>query len=63
VPRPRGGRQGRPQALQISDRWHRLENATAAFVEGVKRHMGDLRRAITGRDIDPDALSAAEKLQ
>ena len=58
-----GAAKGAPQALQISDRWHLLENATTAFVEGVKRHMGDLRRAIIGGDIDPDALSAAEKLQ
>ena len=58
-----GAAKGAPQALQISDRWHLLENATAAFVEGVKRHMGDLRRAIVGGDIDPAALSAAEKLQ
>ncbi len=58
-----GAAKGAPQALQIADRWHLLENATAAFVEGIKRHMGDLRRAIAGSDIDPDALSAAEKLQ
>ena len=68
MPRPRqrlsrGAAKRAPQALQISDRWHLLENATAAFVEGVKRHMGDLRRAIVGGDIDPAALSAAEKLQ
>ena len=58
-----GAAKGAPQALQIADRWHLLENATAAFVEGVKRHMGDLRRAITGGDVDPEALSAAEKRQ
>ena len=58
-----GAAKGAPQALQISDRWHLLENASAAFLEGVKRHMGHLRRAVTNGDIDPDALSAAEKLQ
>jgi transposase len=58
-----GAAKGAPQALQIADRWHLLENATAAFVETVKRHMGDLRRAITGGDIDPETLSAAEKVQ
>ncbi len=40
-----------------------LENASAAFLEGVKRRMGHLRRAVTNGDIDSDALSAAEKLQ
>ncbi len=58
-----GATKGAPQALQICDRWHLLENATAAFVEAVKRHMGDLRRAITGGDIDPEVLSSAEKVQ
>ena len=58
-----GAAKGAPQALQVADRWHLLENVTAAFVEGVKRHMGHLRRAITSGDIDPDTLSAAEKLQ
>lgn len=40
-----------------------LENVTAAFVEAVKRHMGDFHRATTGGDIDPEALSSAEKVQ
>ncbi len=43
-----GAAKGAPQALQVADRWHLLENATAAFVESVQRHMGYLRRAITG---------------
>ena len=58
-----GATKGAPRALQICGRWHLLENATAAFVEAVKRHMGDLRRAITGGNIDPDVLSSAEKVQ
>ena len=58
-----GADKGAPRALQIADRWHLLENATAAFVEAVKRQMRHLRRAITSGDIDPKALTAAEKLQ
>ena len=58
-----GAAKGAPQALKVADRWHLLENATAAFVEAVKRRMGDLRRAITGDGVDPEALSAAEKKQ
>lgn len=58
-----GATKGAPQALQVADRWHLLENVTTAFVEGVKRQMGDLRRAITSVEIDPKALSTAEKLQ
>ena len=58
-----GAAKGAPQALKVADRWHLLENATAAFVEAVKRRMGDLRRAITGDSVDPEALSAAERKQ
>ena len=58
-----GADKGAPRALQIADRWHLLENATAAFVEAVKRQMRHLRRAITSGDVDPDVLTAAEKLQ
>ena len=38
----------------------RVDPSTARAIEW---HMGDLRRAIVGGDIDPEALSAAEKLQ
>lgn len=58
-----GAAKGAPKALKVADRWHLLENATAAFVEAVKRRMGDLRRAIAGDGVDPEALSAAEKKQ
>ena len=58
-----GAAKGAPQALVIADRWHLLENVSAAFLEGVKRHMGHLRRAVTGGNLDPDTLSAAEKMQ
>lgn len=69
VCRDRGGSyreavaKGAPQALQVADRWHLLENASAAFLDIVRRHMRQLRRAITSGDIDPDTLSKAEKLQ
>ena len=58
-----GADKGAPRAVQVADRWHLLENATAAFGEAVKRQMRHLRRAVTSGDIDPDALTAAEKLQ
>ncbi len=54
---------GAPQALQAADRWHLLENASAAFLDIVRRHMRHLRRAISSGDIDPDTLSKAEKLR
>ncbi|MCW6513038.1 transposase [Hyphomicrobiales bacterium BP6-180914] len=69
VCRDRGGgyreaaTKGAPQALQIADRWHLLENASAAFLDIIRRHMHHLRRAVTSGDIDPKRLSAVEKRQ
>ena len=54
---------GAPQAVQITDRWHLLENASAAFLDIIRRHMRHLRRAVTSETIDPKRLSAVEKRQ
>ncbi len=54
---------GAPQAVQITDRWHLLENASAAFLDIIRRHMRHLRHAVTRSDIDPKRLSAVEKRQ
>ena len=69
VCRDRGGgyreaaTKGAPRALQIADRWHLLENASAAFLDIIRGHMRHLRRAVTSGDIDPKRLSAVEKRQ
>jgi len=54
VSRDRGGGYGEavaralPDAIQIADRWHLMENASAAFLEAVRLSM----RAFRGRDDD-----------
>ena len=40
-----GGRRGAPDAVHVADRWHLLENCSAAVLEAVKRHMPALRAA------------------
>ena len=40
-----GGRRGAPGAVHVADRWHLLENCSAAVLEAVKRHMPALRAA------------------
>jgi transposase len=51
VSRDRGGGYGQaatsaaPQAVQIADRWHLMENASAAFLEAVRRSMRAIRQA------------------
>lgn len=41
-----------PEAVQVADRWHLLENASAAFLAAVQRSMPAIRKAI-GRGDDP----------
>ena len=69
VARDRGGgyaqaaAQGAPKAIQVADRWHLLENASAAFVDAVRRHMRPIREAVGAVTLDPTVLTAAEKRQ
>jgi transposase len=69
VARDRGGGYGqavtraRPEALQVADRWHLLENASAAFLDAVRRLMAAIRRAVGTTAIDPALLTRAERLQ
>ncbi|WP_172332801.1 ISL3 family transposase [Mangrovicoccus sp. HB161399] len=52
-----------PDAIQVADRWHLLENASEAFLLAVKRSMPAIRKAVGGRTVDPKMLTAVEKLQ
>ena len=69
VSRDRGGGYGEavsralPEAIQVADRWHLMANASAAFVDAVRRSMRDIRAAIGATTINPDLLTCAEKLR
>lgn len=52
-----------PGAVQVADRWHLLENASAAFLAAVQRSMPAIRKTIGVETLDPKLLTAAEKLQ
>jgi transposase len=52
-----------PGALQVADRWHLMENASAAFLQAVRSVLGSIRRAFGAGAVNPDLLSAAERVQ
>ena len=69
ISRDRGGGYGQaatraaPQAVQIADRWHLMQNASAALLEAVRRSMRPVRAALGSTVIDPALLTHAERLQ
>jgi hypothetical protein len=69
VSRDRGGGYGEaaagalPNAVQVADRWHLMENASAAFLETVRHSMRDIRTAMGATTINPELLTCAEKLR
>lgn len=69
VARDRGGGYGEaiakalPNAVQVADRWHLMENASHAFLGSVRKSMHDIRKAIGAAIINPALLTRAEKLQ
>ena len=69
IARDRGGGYGEaakkalPDALQVADRWHLMENASRAFLDAVRKSMRQIRTVIGDTVINPDLLTCAERLQ
>jgi transposase len=52
-----------PHATQVADRWHLMENASHAFLDAVRKSMRQVRTAVGSATINPDLLTAAERIQ
>jgi transposase len=69
IARDRGGsyalaaQRALPNAVQVADRWHLMENASAAFLDAVRKSMRPIRAAIGAATIDRAMLTASERLQ
>lgn len=69
VARDRGGGYGEaiakalPNADQVADRWHLMENSSRAFLDAVGKSMRQIRQAVGSNVVDPNLLTYAERLQ
>ena len=69
VARDRGGgygeaiARGLPQAVQVADRWHLMENASRSFLDAVRLSMRRVREVVGAASIDTVLLTAAERIQ
>jgi len=52
-----------PEATQVADRWHLMENASRAFLDAVRKSMRQIRTAIGAATINPSLLTSAERIQ
>jgi len=52
-----------PHATQVADRWHLMENASHAFLDAVRKSMRQVRASIGPATINPELLTAAERIQ
>ena len=59
----RAATEGASQAIQVADRWHLMENASAAFLEAVRRSMPPIRQALGSTVIKTALLTCAERIQ
>jgi transposase len=49
---------GRPEAVQVADWWHLMENASAGFPSAAQRSTAAIRKAAGVGIVDPVSLSA-----
>ena len=69
VARDRGGGYGEavakalPNAKQVADRWHLMENASRAFLDAVRKSIRQIRSVIGAARINPELLTCAERIQ
>lgn len=52
-----------PEAAQVADRRHLMENASRAFLDAVRRSMRQIRSVIGAATVDVALLTAAERIQ
>ncbi|WP_158801466.1 ISL3 family transposase [Acidisoma sp. L85] len=52
-----------PDATQVADRWHLMENASRAFLDAVRKSMRQIRSVVGAATINPKLLTAAERIQ
>ena len=52
-----------PDATQVADRWHLMENASRAFLDAVRTSMRQIRGVVGAATVAAELLTAAERTQ
>jgi transposase len=52
-----------PDATQVADRWHLIENASRTFLDAVRLSMRQIRSVLGAATVNPELLTAAERIQ
>ena len=52
-----------PEATQVADRWHLMENASRAFLDAMRTSMRQIRSTMGAATVDVALLTAAERHQ
>ena len=52
-----------PDAIQVADRWHLMQNASRAFPDAVRKSMRQIRSVIGATTISPELLTCVERIQ
>jgi transposase len=52
-----------PEARQVADRWHLMENASSAFLDAARKSMRSIRQALGAGEVNSALLTCAERLQ